>query len=152
MDAVARDVPATATSRYVVLAFGFTVRDPFAGTRPMPLSTSTDSAPSTAQDRVVTVPGSTSAGTAMKRWMARGLSVSATGLTNWQPNRATTTPTPQSAAPRDDGRRIRMGVSTKNTSMVATYVAHVKSYFNSLAPASPPGSISASGTSVGRGA
>jgi hypothetical protein len=84
MEAVASDVPATATSRYVALAVGWIVREPVAGTIPMPLSSSTDSAPSTSHDRTAGVPAGTSAGTAMNRWIASAFGLPPRGPTKPQ--------------------------------------------------------------------
>ena len=76
---------------------GFTVFDPLASTRPMPLSTSTDSAPSTAHDSVVAAPASISVGMATKRCMARGLSVSEGSMKRHAASAATRTSTRMAA-------------------------------------------------------
>lgn len=62
---------------------GCTVRDPLGCTIPMPLSSSIDSAPSTSHESTVADPAATSGGTAMNRWIARGLLL-ADGSTNPQ--------------------------------------------------------------------
>lgn len=106
-DAVADDVPALAVRLYVVVEEGVTSREPLAATVPMPLSSCTDSAPSTSQLSVTDVPAGTSSGFALNFWIDSPLGSLRLSI-HWQPD-ASRSPVAREAASRERSIRTPQG-------------------------------------------